>query len=102
MTWCARLLLCCVLFAGCQATAPPDPAPATVQPEATTETQSNEPAPSDPPAGGGEKGPGGVAFHFFHFTEQVASAAGVVVQGALIGLYLLLFPLIGFGPGGPG
>jgi hypothetical protein len=42
------------------------------------------------------------AFHFFPFTEQAASVAGVVVQAALVGLYFVFFPFIGFGPGGPG
>jgi hypothetical protein len=43
-----------------------------------------------------------VAFRFFNFTEQAGEVAVLPFQAALVGLYVLLFPLIGFGLGGPG
>jgi hypothetical protein len=42
------------------------------------------------------------AFHFFSFTERAAKVAVFPFQVGLIGLYFLFFPLIGYGPGGPG
>ncbi len=104
MTLCARLVLCCLLFAGCRAAVPPDAAPTAPAPasESTAGPRPDVPAPAGEPGGRCERMAESAALHFFSFTEQVASAAGVVVQAALVGLYFLLFPVLGFGHGGPG
>lgn len=97
----AHLLLCCLLVAGCQAVVPPA---APTDPPKQTVAES---PPDTPPSAGAEEGclekaGESAACHVFNFTEQVASVAGAVVRGALVGLYILFFPLLGFGPGGPG
>ena len=98
----ARLLVCCLLFAGCRAAGTPDGAPACPHSEGTAEARPATPTAEDVSESRFARARECAAIHFFGFTEQVASAAGVVVQAALVGLYCVFFPFIGFGLGGPG
>jgi hypothetical protein len=97
-----RVLLCCLLTAGCGTVEPAPSAPPAPPSEVAAEAPPSTPAPAPEQRGRFERARETAGLEFFTFTERVGQVVSLPFQAALLGLYFLLFPVIGYGPGGPG
>jgi hypothetical protein len=96
------VLLYCLLPAGC---CTPEPLSATTsgQPAESASEHHPEGAVRAPTTRGRfEQMRESAAINFFTGVEQVGTVLAFPFQAAMTGLYVLFFPLVGFGHGGPG
>jgi hypothetical protein len=96
------MLFCCLLLAGCRAGERHATAPTGQPAEDTTGPREDTPPAPLVQEGCFDRACEDAAIHFFTLTEQVASVAAVLVRVVSVGVYVFLFPVVGFGHGGPG
>src|SRR5262245_22619036 len=95
------VLLSCLLLAGCRTAEPQSVATSVAGADVAAGPQSEE---TRAPEGRSrlERMRESVSVQFFTGLEQVAKVVAFPFQAALTGLYVLLFPIVGYGPGGHG